>query len=34
MGCYGLNWIEPWYRNLLSDNFQIQTNPGMKNGQS
>ena len=31
---YGLNWIEPWYGNLLSDNFQIQRNPGMKNGQS
>ena len=27
---YGLNWIEPWYGNLLSDNFQIQRNPGMK----
>lgn len=31
---YGLDWIEPWYGNLLSDNFQIQRNPGMKNGQS
>jgi hypothetical protein len=31
---YGLNWIEPWYGNLLSDNFQIQRNPGIKNGQS
>jgi len=31
---YGLNWIEPWYGNLLSDNFQIQWNPGIKNGQS
>ena len=32
---YGLNWIEPWYGNLLSDNFQIQRNPGFnKNGQS
>ena len=31
---YGLNWIEPWYGNLLSDHFQIQRNPGMKNGQS
>ena len=30
---YGLNWIEPWYGNLLSDNFQIQRNPGInKNG--
>jgi hypothetical protein len=27
---YGLNWIEPWYGNLLSDNFQIQRNPGIK----
>ena len=26
---YGLNWIEPWYGNLLSDNFQIQRNPGI-----
>jgi hypothetical protein len=31
---YGLDCIEPWYGNLLSDNFQIQRNPGMKNGQS
>ena len=32
---YGLNWIEPWYGNLLSDHFQIQRNPGInKNGQS
>lgn len=31
---YGLDWIEPWYGNLLSDNFQIQRNPGIKNGQS
>lgn len=32
---YGLNWLEPWYGNLLSDNFQIQRNPGInKNGQS
>jgi len=31
---YGLNWIEPWYGNLLSVNFQIQRNPGIKNGQS
>ena len=32
---YGLNWIEPWYGNLLSDNFQIQGNPGInKNRQS
>ncbi|KAM7503218.1 hypothetical protein LguiB_002122 [Lonicera macranthoides] len=32
---YGLNWIEPWYGNLLSENFQIQRNPGInKNGQS
>lgn len=31
---YGLDWIEPWYGNLLSGNFQIQRNPGMKNGQS
>lgn len=31
---YGLNCIEPWYGNLLSDNFQIQRNPGIKNGQS
>lgn len=31
---YGLNWIEPWYGNLPSDNFQIQRNPGIKNGQS
>ena len=29
---YGLNWIEPWYGNLLSDNFQIQRNPGKKRG--
>nr|KJB23821.1 hypothetical protein B456_004G116300 [Gossypium raimondii] len=29
-----LNWIESWYGNLRSDNFQIQRNPGMKNGQS
>lgn len=27
---YGLNWIEPWYGNLPSDNFQIQRNPGIK----
>lgn len=27
---YGLNWIEPWYGNLLSDNFQIQRNPGIQ----
>ena len=25
-----LHWIEPWYGNLLSDNFQIQRNPGKK----
>ena len=33
---YGLNRIEPWYGNLLSDNFQIQRNPGInsKMGQS
>lgn len=31
---YGLDWIEPWYGNLLSVNFQIQRNPGIKNGQS
>ena len=31
---YGLDWIEPWYGNLLSGNFQIQRNPGTKNGQS
>lgn len=31
---YGLDWIEPWYGNLLSENFQIQRNPGNKNGQS
>ena len=31
---YGLDWIEPWYGNILSDNFQIQRNPGIKNGQS
>lgn len=31
---YGLNWIEPWYGNLPSENFQIQRNPGIKNGQS
>lgn len=31
---YGLGWIEPWYGNILSDNFQIQRNPGIKNGQS
>lgn len=31
---YGLDWIEPWYGNLLSVNFQIQRNPGTKNGQS
>lgn len=31
---YGLDWIEPWYGNLLSENFQIQRNPGIKNGQS
>lgn len=31
---YGLNWIEPWYGNLLSGNFQIQRNPGIKKGQS
>ncbi|DAD49722.1 TPA_asm: hypothetical protein HUJ06_000084 [Nelumbo nucifera] len=31
---YGLDWIEPWYGNLLSENFQIQRNPGSKNGQS
>lgn len=29
---YGLNWIEPWYGNLLSENFQIQRNPGINNG--
>lgn len=29
---YGLNWIEPWYGNLLNDNFQIQRNPGINNG--
>lgn len=29
-----LHWIEPWYGNLLSVNFQIQRNPGIKNGQS
>ena len=29
---YGLNWIEPWYGNLLSDNFQIQRNPGINKG--
>nr|YP_009936887.1 ribosomal protein L32 [Anemone taipaiensis]QNT11516.1 ribosomal protein L32 [Anemone taipaiensis] len=27
--------MEPWYGNILSDNFQIQRNPGIKkNGQS
>lgn len=26
---YGLNWIEPWYGNLLSEYFQIQGNPGI-----
>ena len=31
---YGLNWIEPWYGNLPSENFQIQRNPGIHNGQS
>ncbi len=31
---YGLNQIEPWYGNLLSENFQIQRNPGIKKGQS
>lgn len=31
---YGLGWIEPWYGNILSDHFQIQRNPGIKNGQS
>ena len=31
---YGLDWTEPWYGNLLSENFQIQRNPGIKNGQS
>lgn len=31
---YGLDWIEPWYGNLLSGNFQIQRNPGIQNGQS
>ena len=31
---YGLDCIEPWYGNLLSGNFQIQRNPGIKNGQS
>ena len=31
---YGLDWIEPWYGNLLSENFQIQRNPGIKDGQS
>jgi hypothetical protein len=31
---YGLDWIEPWYGNLLSSNFQIQRNPGIQNGQS
>lgn len=31
---YGLDWIEPWYGNLLSGNFQIQRNPGTKKGQS
>lgn len=31
---YGLNCIEPWYGNLLSANFPIQRNPGIKNGQS
>jgi hypothetical protein len=30
----GLDCIEPWYGNLLSGNFQIQRNPGIKNGQS
>jgi len=29
-----LHWIEPWYGNLLSVNFQIQRNPGIKKGQS
>lgn len=27
---YGLNWFEPQYGNLLSDNFQTQRNPGIK----
>ena len=31
---YGLNWIESWYGNLPSENFQIQRNPGIHNGQS
>ena len=31
---YGLNWIEPWYENLPSENFQTQRNPGIHNGQS
>jgi hypothetical protein len=31
---YGLDCIEPWYGNLLSGNFQIQRNPGIKKGQS
>jgi hypothetical protein len=26
---YRLNWIEPWYGNLPSDNVQIQRNPGV-----
>ena len=29
---YGLDCIEPWYGNLLSGNFQIQRNPGIKKG--
>uniref|UniRef100_A0A7N0VC97 Uncharacterized protein n=1 Tax=Kalanchoe fedtschenkoi TaxID=63787 RepID=A0A7N0VC97_KALFE len=31
---YELNFIEPWYGNLLSENFQVQRNPGIKTGQS
>lgn len=31
---YGLNWVKTWYRNLLSDNFQIQRNLEIKKGQS
>lgn len=31
---YGLNWIEPWYGNLLSEYFQIQGNPGINKRQS
>ena len=30
----GLDYIESWYENLPSGNFQIQRNLGMKNGQS